>query len=175
VEHAGGNQVLSKEGSTDKANQEVSQEDQFAPAVTANGSKLLVSEPASKIKAKHFPFSNDGIEILVLLPDYSVPPEVLAASVACKAPILAAKFVWEYGLDCPFGEWNDIEVVTKPKTSTIATADVGKNYGLLDLDDYGDGEVEESDRDVEDHEDAGTDSSEDSEKSDSESWETTDD
>jgi hypothetical protein len=114
------------------------------------------------------------------LPDRSVPPEVLAASVARKAPILAAKFAWEYELDCPFGdcpfgEWNTIEVVTKPKTSNIATADVGKNYGLLDLDDYGDGEVEESDRDVEDHEDAGTDSSEDSEKSDSESWETTDD
>jgi hypothetical protein len=128
------------------ASQVFVKEDRPAPACTADGSKLLVSEPASKIKVKHFHFSNNDIEVLALLPVGSVPPEILAAVAARKDAVQLANFAWENSLDYPFDEWDDVEVVTKLETSEIATTDDGKSYGL---DDYSDDEDEEGDEEIE--------------------------
>jgi hypothetical protein len=148
-----------KEAGDKEASQVLNKEYQPAPACTADSSKLLVSEPASKIKVKHFPFSNNDIEVLVLLPVGSVPPEVLVAGAARKDAVQLANFAWENSLDYPFDEWDDIEAISESETTEIATTEVGKSYGL---DDYSDDEDEEDDEEIEDREDARLEGSQDS-------------
>jgi hypothetical protein len=145
-----------------ESDQKVLDEDHVGPTSTAYGSKLLASEPASKIRVTHVPFSDDDIEVLVLLPDGSVLPGILAAP---------DNFAYVYGLDYPYDKQDGDEVATKPETTELATAEAGKSYGL---DDHSGDEDEENDGGVEDHEVAGIEDG-DMPDSESDSWETIDD